>query len=72
MLAMEGNTAPYMQYAYARIRSIERKAESKGVNIAAELSSLEAPNLSEPGEVDLAKQSGRPPSFFSDWNPRSR
>ncbi len=27
MLAMEGNTAPYMQYAYARIRSIFRKGE---------------------------------------------
>jgi arginyl-tRNA synthetase len=27
MLAMEGNTAPYMQYAYARIMSIERKAQ---------------------------------------------
>jgi arginyl-tRNA synthetase len=26
MLAMEGNTAPYLQYAYARIRSIFRKA----------------------------------------------
>lgn len=26
MLAMEGNTAPYMLYAYARIRSIGRKA----------------------------------------------
>ena len=26
MLAMEGNTAPYVQYAYARIRSIFRKA----------------------------------------------
>ena len=26
MLAMEGNTAPYMLYAYARVRSIGRKA----------------------------------------------
>ena len=25
MLSLEGNTAPYMQYAYARIRSIFRK-----------------------------------------------
>ncbi len=31
MLAMEGNTAPYMMYAYARIRSIGRKA---GVDLA--------------------------------------
>lgn len=27
MLALQGNTATYMQYAYARIRSISRKAE---------------------------------------------
>lgn len=27
MLSLEGNTAPYMQYAYARIRSIFRKGE---------------------------------------------
>ena len=29
MLALEGNTAPYMQYAYARIRSIFRKDEDR-------------------------------------------
>ena len=29
MLAMDGNTAPYLQYAYARIRSIFRKAEDE-------------------------------------------
>lgn len=28
MLSLDGNTAPYMQYAYARIRSIFRKGES--------------------------------------------
>jgi arginyl-tRNA synthetase len=28
MLALQGNTAPYLQYAYARIRSIFRKAEA--------------------------------------------
>ena len=27
MLSLEGNTAPYMQYAYARVRSIFRKGE---------------------------------------------
>src|SRR5207237_9977436 len=27
MLALNGNTAPYLQYAYARIRSIFRKGE---------------------------------------------
>src|SRR5262249_39942467 len=28
MLALQGNTAPYLQYAYARIKSIFRKAEN--------------------------------------------
>ena len=27
MLSFEGNTAPYMQYAYTRIRSIFNKAD---------------------------------------------
>jgi arginyl-tRNA synthetase len=30
MLALNGNTAPYLQYAYARIRSIFRKAQMTG------------------------------------------
>jgi arginyl-tRNA synthetase len=29
MLALQGNTAPYMMYAYARIRSIYRKAAER-------------------------------------------
>jgi len=55
MLALEGNTAPYMQYAYARVRSIERKAESKGVNIESELQDIKGLDLSEPTELDLGK-----------------
>ena len=31
MLAFEGNTAPYLQYAHARIRSIFRKADGRPV-----------------------------------------
>jgi len=31
MLSFEGNTSPYLQYVYARIRSIQRKAEETGV-----------------------------------------
>src|SRR5699024_11487033 len=34
MLAPFGNTAPYLQYAGARIRSIGRKAEAEGVSAA--------------------------------------
>ncbi|MGL5123183.1 MAG: arginine--tRNA ligase [Fusobacteriaceae bacterium] len=33
VLSFEGNTAPYLQYAYARIKSIIRKAEEKGITI---------------------------------------
>jgi arginyl-tRNA synthetase len=55
MLAMDGNTAPYMQYAYARIKSIERKSESKDVDIETELAGISKLNLSEPAELDLAK-----------------
>jgi arginyl-tRNA synthetase len=55
MLAMDGNTAPYMQYAYARVKSIERKAESKGVSIPDELRDLGNLDLSEPTELDLGK-----------------
>jgi len=55
MLAMDGNTAPYMQYAYARIKSIERKAQSKDVDIQTELQALKTLNLTEPAELDLAK-----------------
>jgi arginyl-tRNA synthetase len=55
MLAMEGNTAPYMQYAYARIKSIERKAQSKDVDIEAELAGVRTLSLTEPAELDLAK-----------------
>ncbi len=55
MLAMDGNTAPYMQYAYARIKSIERKAQSKDVDIEAELAGVKALSLTEQAELDLAK-----------------
>ncbi len=55
MLAMDGNTAPYMQYAYARIKSIERKAESKGVQVDEELQEVRQLDLSKPSELNLAK-----------------
>jgi arginyl-tRNA synthetase len=31
MLSFEGNTAPYLQYTYARIQSLRRKAEESGL-----------------------------------------
>jgi arginyl-tRNA synthetase len=55
MLAMEGNTAPYMQYAYARIRSIERKASERNIDIKRELAGIKTLSIIEPSEIDLAK-----------------
>jgi len=54
MLAMEGNTAPYMQYAYARIKSIERKTESK-VDIENELAGIDSLTFSDEAEKELGK-----------------
>jgi arginyl-tRNA synthetase len=51
MLSFQGNTAPYLQNAYVRIRSIFRKAEADGVEI------LPAPiSISESAEHALALQ----------------
>jgi len=55
MLAMEGNTAPYMQYAYARVKSINRKGKERGVAVEKELTGLKSVSLTEPSELDLAK-----------------
>jgi arginyl-tRNA synthetase len=56
MLAMDGNTAPYMQYAYARIKSIGRKGQEKGIDIKKELKGIKEVYLNEPAELELAKQ----------------
>ncbi|MCU0785669.1 MAG: arginine--tRNA ligase [Verrucomicrobia bacterium] len=52
MLALNGNTAPYLQYAYARIMSIFRKAAGTS-NIEHRTSNIE---LSAPEEIALARQ----------------
>jgi arginyl-tRNA synthetase len=59
MLAMEGNTAPYMQYAYARVKSIERKALEKEVDAIGELAAIKSISITEPAEIELAKQLAR-------------
>jgi len=48
MLSLEGNTAPYMQYAYARVRSIFRKGDLQESAAAGEIV------LNEPAELALA------------------
>lgn len=50
MLALSGNTAPYLQYAYARIRSIFRKAEPEAVSLQPS-----ALSLNQLAELTLAK-----------------
>lgn len=48
MLALQGNTAPYLQYAYVRIRSIFRKVDGGAIGVVPIL-------LQEDAEVELAK-----------------
>lgn len=52
MLALDGNTAPYLQYVYARIRSIFRRGELEQWQPTPDM----AVHLREPEELDLAKQ----------------
>ncbi|HEX8913318.1 MAG TPA: arginine--tRNA ligase [Humisphaera sp.] len=54
MLSPDGNTAPYMQYAYARVRSIFRKAAERGIAYAGLAGATITPEA--PQEVALAKQ----------------
>ncbi len=53
MLAMEGNTAPYLQYAYARIQSIFRRAAERGLDVRRPF--VAPVTLGEPAELGLAK-----------------
>lgn len=52
MLALDGNTAPYLQYVYARIRSIFRKGNLENWQPALKMEV----RLLAPEEQDLAKQ----------------
>jgi arginyl-tRNA synthetase len=60
MLAMDGNTAPYLQYAYARIQSIFRKAGDRPAGAADAAKAGPAADatltaLATPQELSLAK-----------------
>lgn len=48
MLALEGNTAPYLLYAYTRIASIFRKGELSDTHLTGQIA------INEPAERDLA------------------
>ena len=56
LLALNGNTAPYLQYAYARIRSIFRKGNvEQGVPPVASSHSTAPLQLAAPEELALAR-----------------
>ena len=54
MLSLQGNTAPYLQYSYVRVRSIFRKLDDPGAELAAAVAA--APALADPAERVLALQ----------------
>ncbi len=66
MLALQGNTAPYLQNAYVRIRSIFRKADET-------LSANPEIILTEPAELQLAKRLTQfaeiVPAVLNDFRP---
>jgi len=69
MLSFQGNTAPYLQYSYVRIRSIFRKGEERGA-LGGQAGDIA---LAEPAELALAKkllQFGETlPQVLEDYRP---
>jgi arginyl-tRNA synthetase len=69
MLSFQGNTAPYLQYSYVRIRSIFRKGEERGA-LPEQTGHIA---LGEPAELVLAKkllQFGEVlPQILDDYRP---
>lgn len=68
MLSFQGNTAPYLQNAYVRIRSIFRKATESGVQITGDKW-----QFTEPAEFMLVKKLAQfgevLPSVLDDYRP---
>ncbi|MEQ1850610.1 MAG: arginine--tRNA ligase, partial [Chthoniobacteraceae bacterium] len=67
MLSFQGNTAPYLQYSYVRIRSIFRRAEAGGRSQGTGVS------FTEPAELALAKKAAQfgeiLPTILDDYRP---
>jgi arginyl-tRNA synthetase len=81
MLALEGNSAPYIQYMYARCRSILRKAAEQGVGVEgggvgeASTSSAQPPTpnsqlLTHPSEIAVVKQLAKLPGAVREAGAR--
>jgi len=78
MLSLHGNTAPYLQNAYVRIRSIFRKAgDPSRMGVSRRQSAVTTTDntvvLGEPAEFDLAKRLGQfaeiVPQVLNDFRP---
>lgn len=50
-----GNTGPFIQYTYARIKSLERRALSSGGGMASSAVDFDEGRLPEPKEIELIK-----------------
>lgn len=71
MLALEGNSAPYIQYMYARCRSILRKAAAEDIELPAAALNAQLPALlTHPAEVALLKQLARLPGAVREAGAR--
>lgn len=66
MLALEGNSAPYIQYMHARCRSIIRKAAEEGYNAA----DGDAALLTHPSETAVVKQLAKLPGAVREAGER--
>lgn len=64
MLSLQGNTAPYLQYSYVRVRSIFRKLEDAEAVMREAVST--APVFTEPAERALALHLQRFPEVVPD------
>jgi arginyl-tRNA synthetase len=61
MLALEGDSAPYIQYMHARCRSILRRAQDDGLLPDGAIGDAESALLAHPSELALVKQLARLP-----------
>jgi arginyl-tRNA synthetase len=70
MLSFQGNTAPYLQYSYVRIRSIFRKAGEGTSNVQRPTLNVQ---FTEPGELALVKKLAQfgevLPTILDDYRP---